>query len=84
MFSEPGWTPAKYKYIIQEESKNMKIYALKFKDEIIRFSNSEYEVSADYRWERPETRKHLTVIYGIFTEEGIIERLEEIKEEKKD
>jgi len=60
----------------------MKIYALKFKDEIIKLGTKEYDVTSDYRWEHKGVRDHLTVVYGTFTEEGTIEllKVEEVKE----
>ena len=59
----------------------MKLYALKFKDEVVRVSKSEYEILSDYRWERTESKQSLTIVYGTFTEEGTIERLEDAKKE---
>jgi hypothetical protein len=62
------------------EGRVMKLYLLKFKDEVIRVSKSEYEILSDYRWERKESKQFLTVVYGNFVEEGVIERLEDVKE----
>jgi maltooligosyltrehalose synthase len=59
----------------------MKIYALKFKDEIIKLGTSEYEVTSDYRWERKAIQPFLKVAYGTFTEEGTIELPEDKESE---
>jgi hypothetical protein len=51
----------------------MKIYALKFKDEVIKLGTTEYSVTSDYRWESKSVRDNLTIEYGTFTAEGTLE-----------
>lgn len=51
----------------------MKVYALKYKNDIINFYKTEYEVVSHHRWEDKALVKDLTVVYGTFTEEGVIE-----------
>jgi hypothetical protein len=61
---------------------DMKIYALKFKEEIIKIGTTEYSVTSDYRWESKGVRDHLTVVYGTFTEEGSIEIPKTVEEKE--
>jgi hypothetical protein len=60
----------------------MKVYALKYKGEIIKLGTTEYEVASDYKWERKEVKPLLSVAYGTFTEEGTIELPKIVEEEK--
>lgn len=57
----------------------MKVFALKYKEEYIKFG-TEYECTSDYRWEREGIKNELRVVYGTFTEEGKVE-LKEVKED---
>jgi hypothetical protein len=61
--------------LTEKKEKSMKVYALKYKDQIVKLSTSEYDVAADYRWEREDAKKYLTIVYGTFIEEGFVESL---------
>ena len=47
----------------------MKIYALKYKDEFVDFSDKQFDMKSSYRWEREEVKGDLTIVSGEFVED---------------
>jgi len=52
-----------------KEEKKMKIYALKYKDEFVDFSDKQFDMKSSYRWEREEVKGDLTIVSGEFVED---------------
>lgn len=49
--------------------KKMKIYALKWNNEYIDFSNSEFKLKSSYQFEREDIKNELKIITGTFVED---------------
>ena len=64
VIEDSKWEPGE-----RVESVGMRVFALKYKDKVIKISTEEYDIDSDYRWEREDIKAHLKIVPGTFTED---------------